>query len=43
MQNDDQGVKPLGQLLAEAAPAFNGVTTTTTANPSEADIDGEGE
>jgi hypothetical protein len=39
--NDE--VKPLGQLLAEAAPGFDRVNTTTTANPSEADIDGEGE
>lgn len=43
MQKQYEGIKPLGQLLAETAPGFNGVTTTTTANPSEADIDGEGE
>jgi hypothetical protein len=43
-KNQDQAeTKTLGEILAETAPDFIGVTTTTTSNPSEADIEEEGE
>jgi len=43
MQKAYERVTPLGQLLAESAPGFTGVTKTTSSNPSEADIDEQGE
>jgi hypothetical protein len=43
-KNQNQAeTKALGEILAETAPDFIVVTTTTTGNPSEADIEEEGE
>ena len=36
-------IRALGEMLAETAAAFHDTNTTTTSNPSEADVDGEGE
>jgi hypothetical protein len=35
--------KALGEILVELATDFMDVTTTTTSNPSEADVEDEGE
>jgi hypothetical protein len=40
--NQEQS-KPLGAILVESASVFKDANTTTTSNPSEADVDGEGE